>query len=176
MRQLFLFFCTFSFSLTCLSQRNIIGNYCRLQYPTTNLTLLSDSTFKYDFYFDLQFDIACGKYSYKNDTIVLTYSSEFNDTSCNNRHINLLYDSTGKLRQTFGVLDKSHRPNSLFIKGDKIYKIANGTIIKIKRYRTTKHSFGFSKFYFRRKYFFFGRFYLKKKFDYYLKKSKNNCS
>ncbi|OIQ96026.1 hypothetical protein GALL_220240 [mine drainage metagenome] len=174
MRQFFLFLSMLSFGLNCLSQRNIVGSYCRLQYPTTNLILLADSSFKYDFYFDLQFDIACGKYSYKNDTIILAYSSEFNDTLCNKRHVNLLYDSAGKLRQTFGVLDKRHRPDSLYIKGEKLYRIVNGTIIKIKRYKTTKQSFGFSKSYFRRKYFLFGSYYLKRKFDYYLKKSRNS--
>lgn len=56
-------------TLETTGQIDIGGKYSRGDYPSTYVILNNDSTFKYKFNFDINWDLACGTYTLKKDLI-----------------------------------------------------------------------------------------------------------
>jgi hypothetical protein len=83
------------------------------------LTLRSNGTFKYLQSYDQTFDMGCGKYQSKKDTIILDYKFDENDDCCNTEKREIIW-SKGDL------ID--HRPDSLLLLGSKIYNIVDGRV------------------------------------------------
>jgi hypothetical protein len=168
-----LFFVIFFFkSVLTLSQASLSGTFSRSDYPSIFITFNRDLTFKYRFSFDESWDIACGSYLIRKDTVLLFYVSDYNDTICNSPQTNILFTQTkninGPTQKTaivFGTVDKRHRPNSLFRIDNRLFLIDNGTVIGLPK--STKHPD--NRHYFRRKYLLFGSRILKRKYGYYLK-------
>jgi hypothetical protein len=74
---------------------------------STYLHFKSDSTFEFQYRYDLIGDEAIGRYVLKQDTLLLTFTK---DTSLTG---NIYFEH------------ENHRPDSLLIKGNKLYEIKN---------------------------------------------------
>lgn len=112
-------------NLTVLGQREITGGYIHADYPGGYLILNSDKSFKFRFHFDLQWDLACGQYVVKNDTIFFTYTSDMFDIACNSEKI-IMTDTAGYFQKT-GV-DKRFRPITARLLKNKIQVIKIGDV------------------------------------------------
>jgi hypothetical protein len=112
-------------SLTTFGQNEIIGKFIRTDYPASYLTLNADKSFKFRFGFDSQWDLACGQFEVKGDTIMFSYTSDMFDITCNSEGINMTDTSDYFLKQ--GV-DKRWRPITARIVKNKILTIKIGDI------------------------------------------------
>ena len=116
---------TFLISLTASGQKEITGKYIRTDYPGGYLILDNDKSFKFRFRFDQQWDLACGQFEAKGDTLFFTYTSDMFDVICNNEMINMTDTSDYFLRM--GV-DKRWRPITAKIEKNRILTIKTGDI------------------------------------------------
>jgi len=116
-------------------QNKIIGNYrsnfAELGFFVTQIELLPDSTFEYEFSGDLFYDRAKGKYKVHNDTIYFEYYSEKIDTTT------VTYiDSTGKVFKykmpPMSNYAKHLRPNKLYYRKRKLFAINSDEELPIK--------------------------------------------
>ncbi len=142
---LLIVFPTLSFGQPKLNEKFVNDSYNENNY----LIFHSDSTFKYRLSYHLFHDISCGQYKTINDTIFLFYQSDLRDTFCNNQ-----VDAATHFDSSLFAL----RPNKLFYKDGKLYKIDKGQVI----YRTEKFEPDWdipksSRKYYHRKYWLFGQ-------------------
>jgi len=87
--------------------------------------LNADNSFKYQYGSDLQWDLACGQYERKGDTILFHYTSDMFDLhGCNNEKINYT-DTSGVFIET---IDKRFRPISALLSRRTIITIKTGDI------------------------------------------------
>jgi hypothetical protein len=112
-------------NLTALGQSKITGKFIRNDYPAGYLILNEDKSFKFRFGFDSQWDLACGQYEVKGDTLIFSYTSDMFDRACNSEGINMTDTSDYFLKQ--GV-DKRWRPITARVVGKKILTIKTGDI------------------------------------------------
>jgi hypothetical protein len=112
------------FTITAWGQKNIEGKYVRTDQSTCYLTINSDGTFKYRFGWDMQWDVACGKYEMKGDSIIFQYLSDMFDRQCNTEGINYT-DTSGVILRD--AIDKRFRPISARLSKNKIttYKVGD---------------------------------------------------
>jgi hypothetical protein len=122
-KMLLLTLTTFS-SLTAWGQKDIEGKYVCTSYPTCYLIINSDKTFKFGFGQDLQWDIACGRFELKADSLFFEYLSDMFDRQCNSDGRNYT-DTSGIILQD--AIDKRFRPISARLSKNKIitYKIGD---------------------------------------------------
>jgi hypothetical protein len=115
---------TMFFTITAWGQKNIEGKYVRTDQSTCYLTINSDGTFKYRFGWDMQWDVACGKYEIKGDSIIFQYLSDMFDRQCNTEGINYT-DTSGVILRD--AIDKRFRPISARLSKNKIttYKVGD---------------------------------------------------
>ena len=113
-------------SVICLGQIEITGKYIRIKGSNSNYILLNaDNSFKYQFESDLQWDLACGRYEKKGDTILFHYTSDmFDIDGCNSGKINYT-DTSGVFTE---AIDKRFRPISALLSKGKIVTIKTGNI------------------------------------------------
>ena len=104
-------------SFMALGQSELNGKYTREDHPGGYLTFDSNKNFKFRFKSHAYWDLACGQFEVKNDTIFFTYTSDMFDETCNHEGINMTDTSDYFLRQ--GV-DKRWRPIIAIIKKNKI--------------------------------------------------------
>jgi hypothetical protein len=111
-------------SLAAWGQRKIEGKYVRTDQSTCYLVINSDGTFKYKFGRDLQWDVGCGRYELKGDSIAFYFSSDMFDKGCNTDGINYT-DTSGVILRDF--IDKRFRPISarLSKNGITTYKVGD---------------------------------------------------
>ena len=116
--------------LETVGQIDISGKYSRSDYPSSYVTLNNDSTFKYEFNFDVNWDLACGTYRLKKDLIIFSYTSDMYDTlNCNTDRVNYLKDEYGKNEFLPGsTIDLRYRPDTLLIEGSKLYQVDGGVV------------------------------------------------
>lgn len=107
-------------NLTVSPQNLIFGEYRRNEYPSGYVILGLDYTFKFRFHFDLQWDLACGTYSTKGDTVYFNYQSDMYDPICNNQGINVT-DTSGVILQD--AIDTRYRPITAYVSRDKLKTI-----------------------------------------------------
>jgi hypothetical protein len=118
-----LFFLIVCINLTSIAfgQSKIIGKYILKNGSESNYIVLNaDNSFKYRYLSDLQWDLACGQYEMKGDSILFHYSADMFDLQCNNEKINYT-DTSGVFTDT---IDKRFRPISA--------RFSKRTIITIK--------------------------------------------
>lgn len=141
---IFLFISTAAFG-----QPNLIEKFVNDSYNENNyLIFYPDSTFKYRLAYHLFHDISCGQYKTVNDTIFLFYQRDLRDTFCN-KEVDAATHFDSSLFAS--------RPNKLFYKENKLYKIDKGQVV----YRTEKFQPDWevpksSRKYYHRKYWLFG--------------------
>jgi hypothetical protein len=113
-------------TVTTWGQKGIEGKYVRTDQSTCYVLINSDGTFKYKFGWDLQWDLACGRYELKGDSIFFQYSSDMFDQQCNSDGINYT-DTSGVILRY--AIDKRFRPISARLKKNKIttYKVGDVT-------------------------------------------------
>lgn len=116
---------TLLINLTAFGQNEIIGEYIRTDYPTGYLILNADKSFKFRFGFDSQWDLACGQFDIKGDTLTFSYNSDMFDVTCNSEGINMTDTSDYFLKQ--GV-DKRWRPIIARVVKHKIVTIKTGDV------------------------------------------------
>ena len=135
---------TFSFKL--FSQNKIAGYY--EDYFGNSIFLNSDSSFKYNWNFDLASSWSKGTWSYKNDTIYFHVTPVY-DTLKLIKENNLFKDTlvlsqdenSGRLTQGqfIGVLlsgggqNRKPSPDKLLFKKGRLYEIVNGKLLRKKR-------------------------------------------
>ncbi len=141
---IFLILSTVSFGQPKINKKFVNDSYNEKNY----LIFYPDSTFKYRFAYHIFHDISCGKYTTVNDTVFLFYQSDLRDSSCN-KEVDAATHFDSSL---FGL-----RPNKLFYKDHKLFKIDKGQIV----YRTEKFEPDWevpksSRKYYHRKYWLFG--------------------
>ena len=117
MKRELLLILTAIFTLTAWGQKNIEGKYFRTDQSTCYLIIGSDGTFKYEFGRDLQWDLACGQFEMKGDSIVFQYLSDMFDQQCNTERVNYT-DTSGVILQD--AIDKRFRPISARLSKNKI--------------------------------------------------------
>jgi len=139
-RILFLALAT-SFTLTSWGQQDVAGKYVRTDQSTCYLTINSDGTFKYKFLWDLQWDVACGKYELKGDSIFFEYLSDMFDSECNTDGINVT-DTSGVILRD--AIDKRFRPINARLTKNKITTFKIGDV-------NDPETIGKSVYYYRRK-------------------------
>jgi hypothetical protein len=111
--------------VTSFGQNEISGKYIRGDYPVGYVILNPDKSFKFKFNFDLQWDLACGQYKVKGDTIFFTYNKDMFDSDCNNERVNVT-DTSGVISQD--AIDKRFRPITALLLKNKIQTIKTGDI------------------------------------------------
>ena len=141
---IFLMLSTVSFGQPKLNEKFVNDSYNENNY----LIFYPDSTFKYRLAYHLFHDISCGQYKTINDTIFLFYQSDLRDTVCN-KEVDAATHFDSSLFAS--------RPNKLFYKDNKLYKIDKGEVV----YRTEKFEPDWeipksSRKYYHRKYWLFG--------------------
>jgi hypothetical protein len=112
-------------TLTAFGQNGVTGKFIRTDYPASYLILNADKSFKFRFGFDSQWDLACGQFAVKGDTLIFSYNSDMFDITCNSEGINMTDTSDYFLRQ--GV-DKRWRPITARVVKNKILTIKTGDI------------------------------------------------
>lgn len=132
---------TILINLTAFGQNELTGEFVRTDYPAGYLILRTDKTFKFRFGFDSQWDLACGQFELKGDTLTFSYTSDMFDTNCNTEGINMTDTSNYFLTQ--GV-DKRWRPIIARIVKNKIITIKTGDV-------NDGESISLNKHYYRRK-------------------------
>jgi hypothetical protein len=110
-------------SVTTFGQGELFGKYILTDYPNSYIILNADRTFKFRFRSHAYWDLACGQFEMKNDTIFFTYTSDMFDLSCNSEQINMT-DTSDYFLKT-GV-DKTYRPLTATIKKKEIRTIKTG--------------------------------------------------
>ncbi len=110
-------------SLPAFGQSEITGKFIRSDYPAGQLILNVDKSFKFRFRFESQWDLACGQFEVKGDTLYFTYTSDMFDVTCNSERINMTDTSDYFLR--LGV-DKRWRPITARIVRNRIITIKTG--------------------------------------------------
>src|SRR4051812_41194179 len=110
-------------TMTAWGQKDIQGKYVCTDYPTCYLTINSDHTFKYEFGRDLQWDVACGRFDLRGDSLFFEYLSDMFDLQCNSERRNYT-DTSGVILQD-GAIDRRFRPISARLSKNKIktYKV-----------------------------------------------------
>lgn len=111
------------FGFNVFEQSGVSGKYIRNNYPGGYLVLSADKSFKFRFNFDSQWDIACGQFEIKGDTLFFTYTSDMHDVTCNEERINMS-DTTDYFLRT-GV-DKRWRPIAALVKKKRIKTLMVG--------------------------------------------------
>lgn len=94
-------------STSVFGQSALTGKYIRTEYPRGYLVLNPDNSFKFKFHVDLQWDLACGQYEVRGDTIFFNYYKDMFDSDCNTEKINIA-DTSGVILQD--NIDKRYRP------------------------------------------------------------------
>jgi hypothetical protein len=119
--------CVFIFliNIPAFGQKEISGEFIRTKYPAGYLILNPDKSFKFRFGFDSQWDLACGQFELKRDTLFFSYTSDMFDIDCNSEGINMTDTSDYFLRQ--GV-DKRWRPITARVVKNKIVTIKTGDV------------------------------------------------
>lgn len=112
-------------SLTAFGQNKITGKYIRTDYPEGYLILNDDKSFEFRFRFDMQWDLACGQFEVKGDTLSFFYTSDRFDVTCNSEGINMTDTSDYVLTQGG---DKRWRPITARGVKNKILTIKTGDI------------------------------------------------
>jgi hypothetical protein len=125
MKKKFLLLATTLLALNVWGQRSIEGKYSRTDNSLCYLILYPDNTFKYRFRWDLQWDVACGQYETKGDSIFFHYQSDMFDRQCNSEGINYA-DTSGVILQD--AIDKRSRPISARLSKNKITTLMTGDI------------------------------------------------
>ena len=147
----------------CSAQTKISGRYMiDKNYTDIYLNLFNDSTFTYGWRGHMWVDKSNGLYKTKGDTIFLAFRPFRGDTSYFEGKPVILYDE---------VLHAIDRPDTLFYKKDKLYRVKNGLVVN----RTKRGRANFIKTkgwrkYFRRQYYFFGPYISRKRKIHYLQK------
>jgi hypothetical protein len=111
--------------VTTSGQGELFGKYILTDYPNSYLILNTDSTFKFRLRSHAYWDLACGQFEVKKDTIFFTYTSDMFDLSCNSELINMTDTSEYFLKT--GV-DKNYRPLIATIKKRKIRTMKTGDL------------------------------------------------
>ena len=132
---------TLLINLTAFGQNEIVGEFIRTDYPAGYLILNADKSFKFRFGFDSQWDLACGQFEVKGDTLTFSYTSDMFNVTCNSDGINMTDTSDYFLRQ--GV-DKRWRPITARVVKSKIVTIKTGDV-------NDGETISLSKHYYRRK-------------------------
>jgi hypothetical protein len=109
--------------MTTFGQNELTGKYILTDYPGSYILLNADKTFKFRYRSHAYWDLACGQFEVKNDTIFFTYTSDMFDLSCNSEKINMT-DTSDYFLQT-GV-DKTYRPVIATFKKKEIRTIKTG--------------------------------------------------
>jgi len=112
-------------TLNVWGQRKVEGKYIRTDQSTCYIILNSDKTFKYKFGRDLQWDVACGQYEIKGDSITFHYQSDMFDRQCNNEGINYT-DTSGVILRD--AIDKRFRPITARLSKNKLKTFKTGDI------------------------------------------------
>lgn len=112
-------------SLKTFGQSEISATYTRTDYPASSIVLNQDKSFKFKFHFDLQWDLVCGQYELKGDTILFHYNSDMFDVQCNSERINYT-DTSGVILQD--AIDKRFRPILARLSKNKLITIKTGDI------------------------------------------------
>lgn len=100
-----------------------LGKYTLTDKSGTYVILNADSTFKFRYRSHAYWDLACGQFEIKGDTISFTYTSDMYDLGCNSERINRTDTSDYFLRT--GV-DKSYRPVTATFRRKVIQTITTG--------------------------------------------------
>ena len=122
-------------------QKTIDGKYIRTDNSMCYLILNSDKTFKYKYHWDLNWDLACGQFEVKGDSIYFHYQSDMFDLQCNNEGVNVT-DTSGVILRD--AIDKRDRPISARLSKNKITTFKTGDIGEL-------GTIGNSVYYYRRK-------------------------
>ena len=112
-------------SFSALGQRELAGKYIRTDYPGGYLVLNSDKSFKFRYKSHAYWDLACGQYEVKRDTIFFSYYKDMFDLNCNSERLNFS-DTSGVVSQD--AIDKSLRPITARYLKNKILTIKTGNI------------------------------------------------
>ena len=111
--------------VTTFGQDELFGEYTLTENLGSYLILNADRTFKFRYRSHAYWDLACGQFEVKNDTIFFTYTSDMFDLSCNSEKINMT-DTSDYFLKT-GV-DKTYRPVTATIRKKEIRTIKTGDI------------------------------------------------
>jgi hypothetical protein len=106
-------------------QKNIEGKYIRTDNSMCYLILNADKTFKYKYHWDLNWDLACGQFEVKGDSIYFQYQSDMFDRQCNSERINFT-DTSGVILRD--AIDKRDRPTSVRLSKNKLTTLRTGDI------------------------------------------------
>jgi hypothetical protein len=129
----------FSTCYISFSQKSLPGKYCYWAYC---LTLNNDSTFNYEYHFDLMTDLAKGKFHFINDTIFFKYDTitVYDTTGYSILGNNKIYDV--KLIKTVSLtpiksagFESGPKPTKLYFKKDRLYYLdSTNKLIRKKEY------------------------------------------
>jgi hypothetical protein len=140
-------------SLNLLAQKKIAGRY--RDYFGSRIELSANSTFKYTWHFDLSGSWTKGTWSLNNDTLYFhmiptydTISYKDNDGTSADKLILSVDETSERLTPeqyaamglSSGGQNLQPYPNKLFFKGQKLFTIKNGKLVKkkIKGFWTNK--------------------------------------
>ena len=133
--------------ITCISSslwgQNIEGYYASnaavLGFFVTRIQLNPDSTFKYEFAGDLQYDYGTGRYKFVESTVHLQFDA---------------IEDTSYVIKAFREVHASNRPSKYLLRGNKLwsYHVEQGHVVKQGQALSR-----------RRKFLFFGDHYLTKR-------------
>jgi hypothetical protein len=112
-------------AIAAFGQEEITGKYLWTDYPSGYIMLNADKSFKFKFRSHAYWDLACGQFEVKIDTIFFNYMSDMFDVSCNNERLNMTDTSDYFLKK--GV-DKRHRPIIALLLKNKLEIIKTGDV------------------------------------------------
>jgi hypothetical protein len=112
-------------TLNVWGQKSIDGKYIRTDNSMCYLILNADNTFKYKYHWDLNWDLACGQFELKGDSIYFHYLSDMFDQQCNSDGINYT-DTSGIVLKD--AIDKRDRPISARLSNNRLITIKIGDI------------------------------------------------
>jgi len=110
-------------SVMTFGQDASFGKYMLTDNSGSYIILNTDKTFKFRYRSHAYWDLACGQFEVKGDTIFFTYTSDMFDVSCNSEKINMT-DTSDYFLKT-GV-DKTYRPVIATFKKTEIRTIKTG--------------------------------------------------
>jgi hypothetical protein len=125
MKRRFLLILTTLLTLNVWGQKSIDGKYIRTDNSMCYLILNADNTFKYKYHWDLNWDLACGQFELKGDSIYFHYLSDMFDQQCNSDGINYT-DTSGIVLKD--AIDKRDRPISARLSNNRLITIKIGDI------------------------------------------------
>ena len=129
-------------AVTSFGQIEASGKYILKRGTDSNYILLkADNSFKYHYLNDMQWDLACGQYERKGDTILFHYTSDMFNLQCNNEKIN--YSDTSGVYT--GTIDKRFRPISARLYKRTIMTIKTGDIQEPKTVLSWNHYYTMEK-------------------------------